>query len=192
MSHWVEMAASLLTHSGAERCPTCQHVQTAGFWFLVGFLGQAVFTARFLTQWVASERRRESIVPVAFWWLSLGGGFLLLAYAIRREDPVIIVGQALGVLVYGRNLALVGRARKRSHREREKEPAGRLRGTHTAAPRPKSRTSVQSGVLSASPSGSAMEPTLKRLRFDQDHAPNTPPSSFQPLFARLRARNDAL
>ena len=69
------------------------------FWLLVGFLGQALFTARFAVQWLVSERKRESVVPVSFWWLSLLGGGALLAYAISRQDPVIIVGQAMGLFV---------------------------------------------------------------------------------------------
>src|SRR5256885_13147068 len=82
-------------------------------WVKLGFLGQAVFTARFLVQWVASEKKRTSVVPVAFWWLSLTGGLILLSYAIHRRDPVIIVGQAMGLVVYVRNLMLVERARRR-------------------------------------------------------------------------------
>lgn len=77
------------------------------FWISVGFLGQALFTSRFLIQWIASERKGESTFPIVFWYLSLGGGLLLLAYAISRVDPVIITGQALGVVVYTRNLMLV-------------------------------------------------------------------------------------
>lgn len=80
-------------------------------WLCIGFAGQALFTSRFLVQWIASERKGESIFPVAFWYLSLTGGLLLLAYAISRVDPVIIAGQALGVVVYGRNLVLVHRKR---------------------------------------------------------------------------------
>jgi lipid-A-disaccharide synthase-like uncharacterized protein len=83
-------------------------------WVKIGFLGQAAFTARFLVQWVASEKKKDSIVPVAFWWLSLLGGTILLAYAIHRQDPVIIVGQAMGLVVYVRNLMLVERARRRA------------------------------------------------------------------------------
>jgi len=82
------------------------------FWLLVGFLGQALFTARFTVQWLVSERKRDSVVPVAFWWLSLLGGGALLAYAISRQDPVIIVGQAMGLLVYVRNLMLVAQAKR--------------------------------------------------------------------------------
>ena len=80
-------------------------------WLTVGFLGQAFFTARFLVQWLASERKRESIVPVAFWWLSVFGGLALLSYAVFRRDPVIITGQAMGLFVYVRNLMLVNKAR---------------------------------------------------------------------------------
>src|SRR5208337_1708944 len=81
------------------------------FWLLVGFLGQALFTARFAVQWLISEGKRDSVVPVAFWWLSLLGGGALLIYAISRQDPVIIVGQAMGLLVYVRNLMLVSKVR---------------------------------------------------------------------------------
>jgi len=86
------------------------------FWVLVGFLGQALFTARFAVQWLVSERKRDSVVPVAFWWLSLLGGGALLAYAISRQDPVIIVGQAMGLLVYVRNLMLVAQAKRHTAR----------------------------------------------------------------------------
>jgi lipid-A-disaccharide synthase-like uncharacterized protein len=78
-------------------------------WLGVGFLGQGLFSARFLVQWIASERRRRSVVPVHFWYLSLGGGAVLLAYAIYRLDPVFIAGQAVGLLVYARNLHFVRR-----------------------------------------------------------------------------------
>jgi lipid-A-disaccharide synthase-like uncharacterized protein len=82
------------------------------FWLTLGFLGQALFTARFLIQWVVSERRRDSVVPVAFWWLSLLGGTALLSYAIFRRDPVIITGQGMGLFIYTRNLMLVGKSRR--------------------------------------------------------------------------------
>jgi len=85
-------------------------------WLAIGFLGQALFAARFLVQWIASERRRESVVPVAFWYLSLGGAAILLAYAIWRRDPVFVLGQAFGFVVYTRNLALIGRRAKAADR----------------------------------------------------------------------------
>ena len=76
-------------------------------WLLLGFVGQAFFSGRFIVQWIASERRRTSVVPIAFWWLSVAGGATLLVYAIHRRDPVFILGQACGLAVYGRNLAFV-------------------------------------------------------------------------------------
>ena len=76
-------------------------------WIGIGFAGQLLFTSRFLVQWIASERRRESVVPVAFWWFSLAGGVTLLGYALWRQDPVFILGQAMGLVVYARNLALI-------------------------------------------------------------------------------------
>ena len=82
-------------------------------WLIIGFTGQALFTARFLVQWIVSERKRDSVVPVAFWWLSLLGGLTLLSYASYRQDPVIIVGQGMGLVVYARNLMLVGKAKRR-------------------------------------------------------------------------------
>jgi lipid-A-disaccharide synthase-like uncharacterized protein len=78
-------------------------------WLVVGFLGQVLFSLRFLVQWVASERKRRSVVPTTFWYLSLGGSALLLAYAVYRQDPVFILGQAFGFVVYTRNLMLIGR-----------------------------------------------------------------------------------
>ena len=82
------------------------------WWVLLGFVAQAFFTARFAVQWIASERAGKSIIPLAFWWLSLGGGVLLLAYALYRRDPVFILGQAFGVFVYLRNLYFVMRDRR--------------------------------------------------------------------------------
>lgn len=83
------------------------------FWLVLGFLAQGLFSARFLVQWVASERAKRSIIPVSFWFLSLGGGLLLLMYAIYRRDPVFILGQSSGVLVYSRNLYLIAKEKKR-------------------------------------------------------------------------------
>ena len=76
-------------------------------WLAVGFLGQACFSARFLVQWIASERRRQSVVPIYFWYFSVAGGIILLGYAIHRQDPVFILGQAAGLVVYARNLYLI-------------------------------------------------------------------------------------
>ncbi len=77
------------------------------FWVLFGFLGQAMFTMRFIIQWIASERKKESIIPVAFWYFSLGGGLILLAYSIRRMDPVFIIAYLLNPLIYSRNLYFI-------------------------------------------------------------------------------------
>lgn len=82
-------------------------------WIGLGFAAQIMFMMRFLVQWLASERARRSVMPVAFWYFSLGGGLLLLAYAIHRGDPVFIVGQAGGLVVYSRNLYFIHRERLR-------------------------------------------------------------------------------
>lgn len=81
-------------------------------WLAVGFVGQLLFTSRFLVQWLASERARRSIVPLAFWWFSLAGGATLLAYALWRRDPVFVIGQASGLVIYTRNLMLIGKSRR--------------------------------------------------------------------------------
>ena len=81
-------------------------------WILLGFVAQGLFTMRFLVQWIASERAGRSVVPMAFWLFSIGGGILLLVYALYRKDVVFIAGQAFGVFVYLRNLYFVMRDRK--------------------------------------------------------------------------------
>ena len=78
-----------------------------GFWMVIGFLGQTLFTGRFIVQWLASERKGDSVIPVAFWWLSLVVGVILLSYAIAKRDPVFVTGQAIGICVYVRNLTLL-------------------------------------------------------------------------------------
>lgn len=78
-----------------------------GWWLLVGFGGQALFMGRFVLQWFASERERRSVIPVAFWYLSIAGALVLLVYAVHRRDPVFVVGQGLGVAIYLRNLHLI-------------------------------------------------------------------------------------
>ncbi|PZU24654.1 MAG: hypothetical protein DI589_04050 [Shinella sp.] len=87
------------------------HVSTQAelLWVVFGFLAQLLFTGRFLIQWLASEKARQSVVPVAFWYFSMLGGVMLLAYAVHRSDPVFILGQALGVFIYARNLWLIHR-----------------------------------------------------------------------------------
>ena len=76
------------------------------FWVGVGFIGQALFSARFLIQWISSERAGKSVMPLAFWYFSIGGALVLLSYAIWRHDPVFILGQSMGFGVYARNLHL--------------------------------------------------------------------------------------
>lgn len=82
------------------------------WWVLLGLVAQALFTMRFLVQWIASERAGHSVIPMAFWLFSIGGGLLLLVYALYRKDVVFIAGQAFGVFVYLRNLYFVMRDRK--------------------------------------------------------------------------------
>ncbi len=74
---------------------------------LIGFLGQGLFASRFIFQWILSERKGESYIPVVFWYLSIFGGIGLLTYAIFRKDPVIILGQSFGIFIYLRNLYLI-------------------------------------------------------------------------------------
>ncbi|MGQ9670622.1 MAG: lipid-A-disaccharide synthase N-terminal domain-containing protein [Desulfosoma sp.] len=81
-------------------------------WLGIGFSAQALFSARFLIQWIASEKAGRSVVPVAFWFLSLLGGALLLAYAVWRRDPVFILGQGTGLIIYSRNLYLIHREKR--------------------------------------------------------------------------------
>jgi len=82
------------------------------FWLCVGFLGQALFSARFVIQWLKSEREKRSVIPMAFWYFSIAGGSTLLSYAIYRKDPVFIVGQASGLFIYFRNLHFILRERR--------------------------------------------------------------------------------
>lgn len=81
-------------------------------WVCIGFGGQALFSMRFLVQWLYSERRGRSVVPVHFWYYSIAGGVTLLSYAIFKQDPVFIAGQAAGLFVYGRNLVFISRERR--------------------------------------------------------------------------------
>jgi len=83
------------------------------FWFVLGFVAQILFSARFIVQWVASERKGESYFPMSFWYFSLFGSCLLLVYAVWREDPVFILGQSFNSVVYVRNLMLIFRQQAR-------------------------------------------------------------------------------
>ena len=93
-------------------------------WLIIGFLGQALFTMRFVVQWIKSERLKRSVVPLAFWYFSLFGGATLFCYAVHRGDPVLIVGQGLGIFIYLRNLWLI----YREHRDLGGPPGGAKSG----------------------------------------------------------------
>lgn len=86
-------------------------ITRADWWLILGFVAQGLFTMRFLLQWIASERAGHSVIPLTFWIFSIGGGLLLLIYALYRRDAVFIAGQAFGVFVYLRNLYFVMRDR---------------------------------------------------------------------------------
>ncbi|SHH47203.1 lipid-A-disaccharide synthase N-terminal domain-containing protein [Cognatishimia maritima] len=96
---------NLLKFLGAENW-------TEFWWIAIGLGGQLLFTARFLVQWIASERAGRSVVPLAFWYFSVGGGLILLTYAIYRADPVFILGQSMGLFIYARNLWLIHKERR--------------------------------------------------------------------------------
>ena len=81
-------------------------------WLIIGFLGQLFFSARFIVQWIYSEINKKSIIPLAFWFFSILGGLTLLAYAIHRKDPVFILGQSAGLLIYARNIYFINKQNK--------------------------------------------------------------------------------
>ena len=82
-------------------------------WLMIGFIGQALFSARFIIQYLQSEKQKKSVVPVTFWYFSLAGGLVLSAYAIHKMDPVFIVGQSAGLFIYFRNLHFINLERDR-------------------------------------------------------------------------------
>ncbi len=82
-------------------------------WIGIGLLGQILLFMRFLFQWLESEKRRDSVIPHIFWYFSIGGGIFLLVYAIYRKDPIFILGQCMGLIVYVRNLILIDRKNRR-------------------------------------------------------------------------------
>ena len=91
-------------------------VSVEQIWVAIGLVGQLMFFGRFLVQWIASERAGRSVIPVAFWFFSVGGGLVILVYSIYRLDPVFIIGNTTGVLIYGRNLFLVRREKREAAR----------------------------------------------------------------------------
>ena len=82
-------------------------------WVLIGLFGQAMFMMRFVVQWIASEREKKSVMPEVFWYFSLGGGLIVLAYAVHQQDVVFMLGQSLGVLIYLRNIWFIWRHKSR-------------------------------------------------------------------------------
>ena len=118
------LAAVLLFSTGVAR-PRADWASSPT-WFAVALVGQTVWSGRFLVQWWMSERRRESHFPVAFWWLSLFGNALLLAYAFHIRDPIFIAGYAIGPVVQVRNLMLARRASTAEKQAREQEPVLRI------------------------------------------------------------------
>jgi len=100
-----------LPQTSRHRLKAATQLINPWFWFGLGLVAQAFFTARFFVQWLASERRGESVIPVAFWYLSIFGSGGLLAYAIWRQDPIIVLGQSFNAFIYVRNLALLRRTR---------------------------------------------------------------------------------
>ncbi|MEZ6038208.1 MAG: lipid-A-disaccharide synthase N-terminal domain-containing protein [Planctomycetota bacterium] len=87
---------------------------TPWYWWVIGYGSQAVFASRFWVQWLASERAKQSVLPISFWWLSIIGGLMSLSYAVYRMDPVFILGQVTGTVIYARNLALIRESRRRA------------------------------------------------------------------------------
>ncbi len=81
---------------------TAEHI-----WLCIGFLGQSLFFMRFFVQWLASEKQKKSIIPTAFWYFSLAGGITLFLYALHRQDPVFILGQGMGLIIYLRNIYFI-------------------------------------------------------------------------------------
>lgn len=91
-------------------------------WLTIGFLGQGLFFMRFFVQWIASEKSGKSVMPNAFWFFSLGGGFVLFSYAVYRQDPVFMLGQGMGLLIYSRNLYFIYGKPKKAAVEVEASP----------------------------------------------------------------------
>ncbi|OGS10572.1 MAG: lipid A biosynthesis protein [Elusimicrobia bacterium RIFOXYA2_FULL_58_8] len=88
-----------------------QWLTTDDLWVIFGLLSQTLFFLRFLVQWLVSEKKKQSVIPLSFWYFSLAGGVCLLIYALHKKDPVFIVGQSVGIVIYIRNLALITSSR---------------------------------------------------------------------------------
>ncbi len=120
-------------------------------WIAIGFGGQLVFSCRFLVQWLVSERNRRSVIPEAFWWLSLGGGLALFAYFVWRQDLVGVLGQSSGLVIYARNLRLIHKQRRRE--ARSEPPPGSGREADSAEPAAYAQMEKHPDPLPASVSG---------------------------------------
>jgi lipid-A-disaccharide synthase-like uncharacterized protein len=104
---------SWFVHVTAELAHRWQETSsTELFWLTLGFSAQAMFMMRFVIQWLASEKARRSVVPDAFWYWSIAGGFMLFVYAVYRADPVFMLGQGTGLFIYARNLYFIRRSRR--------------------------------------------------------------------------------
>ncbi len=90
-------------------------MNNSDIWLIVGFMGQFLFSMRFIVQWIVSEKNRKSIIPTSFWFFSISGGVVLLTYALYKRDPVFIVGQGLGVFIYIRNIYLIYKEKSHSN-----------------------------------------------------------------------------
>ncbi|MGE4314207.1 MAG: lipid-A-disaccharide synthase N-terminal domain-containing protein [Pseudobdellovibrionaceae bacterium] len=97
------------------------HPHISDFWLIIGLAGQSMFFMRFFVQWIATERAKVSTIPDLFWYFSIAGGVILLIYAIHQLDPVFILGQATGMVIYLRNLYFVHCNRKKRHSLEEQE-----------------------------------------------------------------------
>ncbi len=97
-------------------------------WVALGFLGQLLFTGRMLVQWLTSEKHKRSVVPVAFWWMSLGGASMLLIYFVWRKDIIGVLGQSTGWMIYSRNLYLIYRNRRKPGMGEDPGPEPELEG----------------------------------------------------------------
>lgn len=93
------------------------------FWLAIGFCAQLMFSMRFIVQWIASEQARASIVPELFWYFSLSGGLMLFIYAIYRQDPVFMLGQGMGLIIYSRNIYFIWRGKQEAPLPRGKAAA---------------------------------------------------------------------
>jgi len=119
------------------------------FWVLFGLAAQSLFAGRFIWQWFVSEKKKRSVVPPGFWILSLVGGLMLFVYACQRQDPVFIIGQGLGVIIYVRNLMLIWRSRTAIRRRHPRMIGGRTGAfpAHPAGPAPVHSTAAEQSTV---------------------------------------------